>query len=163
MESRPPYTKDFVCTIHNRPGDHPEEITCGAFLFKPAEDAPADAGESSHAPYAPGASSPGPWVPTTAAKAYRLRPAPSEVIAAPDGDLMMVSVKQGPAFAMPRDMFFAFFELVEPEDLPETEGALAKAPPLAHDVATTALLDPKGGQPAAPAAPPASDDEESSK
>jgi hypothetical protein len=140
--NRTPWTKDFVCTVHERPGDDPEEASCAAHLFRPAGDAPAEEGASSHEPYVAGASAPGPFSATTPAKKYKLRPIPSEVTAVAEGPDMAVSIDAGPSFYVARDMFFAFFELVEPEPLPETAGALAKAPPPEHDLATTAVDAP---------------------
>lgn len=178
--NRPPWTKDFTCSVHKRSGDHPEEASCAAHLFVAAGDAPAEekfrssssspampwgAGpppdRSSFTPYGPAATAPGPFTAKAGlgARKYRFREAPAEVSAVAEGDVMLASAENGPAFAIPRDMFFTFFEAVDPEDLPETEGALAKAPQLPHDVAKTALLEPgqSGGQ-AAPA--PSPDDHE---
>src|SRR5262245_22787316 len=122
---RPPYTADFICTVHHRPGDDPNETACGAYLFRPkGEGEPARAGEDAAT------------VPTKPidGKRYKRRPEPAEVTAAAFGALFMVSTGQGPEYPMPRDQFNALYEAIESEEKPESEGALANAPAGAVDV-----------------------------
>jgi hypothetical protein len=135
MANRPPWTADYICTTHQRPGDDPEEAGCAAQLFVPS---------GSFTPYAPGATKPGPFTAAAglAAAKFRKRPEPAEVTAVAVGDTMMVSTGQGPDFPMGRDQFFATYEAVEADSPPEEDGALAKAPPLPFDVAKTAMLPP---------------------
>jgi hypothetical protein len=116
--SRPPYTRDWVCTVHNRPGDDPDEQACGAFLFKAAgapvaEPVPADE-LAALTPAKP--------------KRYKRRPEPTEVSASAFGALIIVSNGLGPEYAVPRDEFLALYEEIDGDELPEDAGALAKAP-----------------------------------
>lgn len=121
---RPPYTEDFVCTVHGRTGDDPEEHACGAFLFTPVSAAakepakpptPSGNTRTTTAPVAP--------------KKYRRRPEPPEVTAVAFGaGIFMVSTGTGPEFPMQRDQFLALYEEVEAEELPEKDGALGMLP-----------------------------------
>jgi hypothetical protein len=134
MANREPWTADYVCNEHERPGDHPDEASCAAHKFRPAGTAAPTQGTSS--PVMPWGEDPRP--PELPAKRYKLRPSPAEVTAVPEGPDMAVSVDAGPSFYVARDMFFAFFELAEPEELPEEAGALAKAPELGQDASKAA-------------------------
>jgi len=109
---RPPYTADYVCTVHKRPGSDEEENFCAATLFVLATDPRAS--EEAAAP-----------VPPLKPRQYKARPEPKTVHALPSGSLMMVSLDSGPVFSMTRDEFFARYEEVEPEADPKhAEGAL---------------------------------------
>ncbi len=110
---RPPYTEDWICRVHQRLGNHPDEQACSPTLFMTVL-------ESKIAPLADVA----PEAPVAeAGKRYRRKPDPPEVRAVAFGALMIINNGQGPDYPMPRDQFHALYEEI-PGDDHQGEGAL---------------------------------------